>query len=615
MNEATTQSDGEIVPNTAAKAIVEDEKFFYVNDDDDNKFINSTWHSAWSNQDEVSTFFLPFIPGSKNLDTTTFSLNATHPSNGLSEYNVHNLFGHLEGRITQEFLLDQTTAPSGLNGQRAFIMSRSTFAGSGAHVAHGLGREQRTWDDMALGIAGVMNFQLFGIPMVGPNACGYYGATKQDELCGRWIQLASMFPLARQSRDAGSSGGPANEPYELASPYNVWALNALKNRLQYIRQIYTCLFEVSQVGGTCVDPLLFHYPDDPYTFDPMNTENSFILANALKVVPTLEPIPNGKTSLSIRTYFPKGEWVNMADYSDIKGTLLQGLWAQVDAPTGNENILTYLKPGAITAFQPNSGFKTTTDVLKNGKLQLVANIDPNGWAAGTLFLNKGDETLEIENKEYEYYQFHVSAGSLKKWNLNDDNLYQAGPGLDSFTIVNAEAHRDTDFACWESNDESINPVQIAYDDKTKSLTFTDSNGPIDLTKFRYLYYGYSAKDSNLCVGILGHEKQFYKLKEGELPDFSGTAPVTLQLVNNMPNAHPDLNLTITLTEADVVNIRWNYAAKPDAVKTPYEIPSSIIDLDLKPGHLPLENYIQLHTMTGAEHKGEFILSVLNPKTK
>jgi len=102
-------------------------------------------------------------------------------------------------------------------------------------VAHGLGNEQRTWLDMQLGIAGVMNFNMFGIPMTGPNACGYYGAALEEELCGRWIQLASMFPLARQARAAGSAGGPANEPYLLPQPYNIWAKNALINRYQYIR--------------------------------------------------------------------------------------------------------------------------------------------------------------------------------------------------------------------------------------------------------------------------------------------------------------------------------------------------------------------------------------------
>jgi alpha-glucosidase (family GH31 glycosyl hydrolase) len=46
-------------------------------------------------------------------------------------------------------------------------------------------------------IAGVMNFNMFGIPLTGPETCGFFGTDLMDELCGRWIQLATFYPLAR----------------------------------------------------------------------------------------------------------------------------------------------------------------------------------------------------------------------------------------------------------------------------------------------------------------------------------------------------------------------------------------------------------------------------------
>lgn len=73
---------------------------------------------------------------------------------------------------------------------RPLIMSRSTYAGSGAHVQHWLGENNRTWEDMKSSIVGVMNFNMFGIPLVGPNTCGYHGNSSMnidDELCGRWV--------------------------------------------------------------------------------------------------------------------------------------------------------------------------------------------------------------------------------------------------------------------------------------------------------------------------------------------------------------------------------------------------------------------------------------------
>ncbi len=38
---------------------------------------------------------------------------------------------------------------------------------------------------------------MFGIPHVGADVCGFKGSKRDDEMCARWIQLASFYPLAR----------------------------------------------------------------------------------------------------------------------------------------------------------------------------------------------------------------------------------------------------------------------------------------------------------------------------------------------------------------------------------------------------------------------------------
>jgi alpha-glucosidase (family GH31 glycosyl hydrolase) len=51
----------------------------------------------------------------------------------------------------------------------------------------------------------MINLNMFGIPHSGADICGFYELDNNvnkfdEELCLRWIQLATFFPLARHSQ-------------------------------------------------------------------------------------------------------------------------------------------------------------------------------------------------------------------------------------------------------------------------------------------------------------------------------------------------------------------------------------------------------------------------------
>jgi alpha-glucosidase (family GH31 glycosyl hydrolase) len=54
---------------------------------------------------------------------------------------------------------------------------------------------------MRYSIAALMNFNMFGIPHVGADVCGTFESDleqeEQEEICGRWMQLATFYPFAR----------------------------------------------------------------------------------------------------------------------------------------------------------------------------------------------------------------------------------------------------------------------------------------------------------------------------------------------------------------------------------------------------------------------------------
>lgn len=85
---------------------------------------------------------------------------------------------------------------AGTLGLRPFVLSRSTYAGSGRWASHWVGDNYSTWISMQTSIIQIMYFNMYGIPLVGADVCGYYGNT-EVELCDRWMQLGAFYPLMR----------------------------------------------------------------------------------------------------------------------------------------------------------------------------------------------------------------------------------------------------------------------------------------------------------------------------------------------------------------------------------------------------------------------------------
>ena len=77
---------------------------------------------------------------------------------------------------------------------------------------------------MRYSISGIMNFGMYGIPMTGADVCGFHDEM-EDEMCGRWMQLAVFYPFARNHYNL--TGTIPQEPYVLKEPYLSMSRSAL----------------------------------------------------------------------------------------------------------------------------------------------------------------------------------------------------------------------------------------------------------------------------------------------------------------------------------------------------------------------------------------------------
>ncbi|KAF6717623.1 Lysosomal alpha-glucosidase [Oryzias melastigma] len=132
----------------------------------------------------------PYTPGVLGGLLRAKTVCATAQQKVSMHYNLHSLYGLMEAKAS-------ASALKKLLSKRAFVISRSTFPSQGLYSGHWLGDNRSQWKDLYTSIAGILTFNLLGIPLVGADICGF-SEEPQEELCVRWTQLGAFYPFTRK---------------------------------------------------------------------------------------------------------------------------------------------------------------------------------------------------------------------------------------------------------------------------------------------------------------------------------------------------------------------------------------------------------------------------------
>ncbi|BFZ03806.1 hypothetical protein BsWGS_06845 [Bradybaena similaris] len=198
-------------------------------------FVDGSYHGCTTNELDNPPFTPPKIIG-RRLQSKTLCPSAKHAIS--AHYNVHNLYGWSEVNVTRR-ALDQL-----YGNKRSLIITRSTFSGTGKQAGHWLGDNYATFTELFYSIPGILNFNMFGIPHVGADICGFY-QEPSPELCTRWYQLAAFYPFMRNHASSGSKG---HDPGMFQPPFIDYIRSALELRYRLLAVLYNGFFNAHTQG-------------------------------------------------------------------------------------------------------------------------------------------------------------------------------------------------------------------------------------------------------------------------------------------------------------------------------------------------------------------------------
>ena len=276
------------------------------------------------------------------------------------------LWGYMEEIITNDVLyqLKPNTRP--------FIVGRAQFAGAGRKSAHWLGDNYSTWSNMQRSIQGVLQFNLFAMPMVGPDTCGFVD-NSDEELCNRWMQLSAFYPFYRNHNSVGAIG---QEPYRWDSVRNA-SITAIQARYAML-PIWESLFADAACAGTPPVRALFHEFDDPKYY---NIHNQFLVGDSILVTPQLHP-----NSSTVSGVFPSADgvtWTNWFTHEVVDTS--SGENVTVEAPLST--IPVHVRSGRVLLLHSNPAYTLTE--TRSGGYGLLVTLDGKGYAEGWAKLDDG----------------------------------------------------------------------------------------------------------------------------------------------------------------------------------------------------------------------------------
>ncbi|OCH87273.1 hypothetical protein OBBRIDRAFT_169586 [Obba rivulosa] len=346
--------------------------------------------------------------GNGPLWVSTLATNATH-AGGFVELDVHNMWGMMEEKTTHLAL--QALYPT----KRPFIIARSTFPSAGKWTGHWLGDNFSKWQYIHFNIQGVLQFQLFQIPFVGADTCGFNNNT-DEELCNRWMQLSAFMPFYRNHNERGAL---SQEPYRWDSVANA-SRTAIGIRYSLLPYWYTLFANASMHGTPPVRALFFEFPDEPELFA---VDTQYLVGRDILVTPVLTP--NVSTVDGIFPGQGRVTWRDWYTHEVVNAT--PSAPTTLSAPLGHINV--HIRDGSALLLHAQPAY--TINETRSGPYSLLVSQAADGYAFGTAYVDDGETIPPTPNRTL---TIHAQRGEVRVQSQGDYDVTQK---LAAVTVLGA----------------------------------------------------------------------------------------------------------------------------------------------------------------------------------
>lgn len=289
----------------------------------------------WNDMNEPAIFETP---------TKTMPLDVVHKIEGsgftardATHAEIHNVYGMENSRATYEGL--RALRPD----ERAFVMTRASFAGGQRYAATWTGDNSSTWDHLKLAVSQTLNLGLSGFSWSGADVGGFTGGPSPD-LMTRWFEYAVFAPIFR---DHSAKGAPRAEPWVDGPEHLAIRRRYVDERYRLMPYIYSLAEQNARTGDPLMRPIFYDYPAMMET--PCNSSMTFTLGARLLVAG--DPKPEDKQPYN--ACLPAGGWFDYWTNAPVVGKLsADGRYMMLELTPRLDTLPVFIRAGTILPRQP-----------------------------------------------------------------------------------------------------------------------------------------------------------------------------------------------------------------------------------------------------------------------